>query len=129
MKKYIIPSLILVVAIIVVIALVKKPESPSTSKKSGSDGQVYWNEEAPQEEAEDREEISLQKLTSFASAFVRVQAYLEIVGKSARYEETTSIVKKYGLSVEEYTKIATRMSENPAFRDKVQTLIKHVDLR
>jgi hypothetical protein len=44
-------------------------------------------------------------------------------GSKASYNETRKIVQDHGLSVEDYTMIATLINENPDFRKKVQKMI------
>ena len=60
---------------------------------------------------------------SFARAFTEVQSYMNKAGSKADYKETREIVQGHGLSVEDYTMIATRINENPDFRKKFQELI------
>jgi hypothetical protein len=44
-------------------------------------------------------------------------------GNKAHYNETSKIVKNHGLSVEDYTKIASRMNKNSDFQNRVQEMI------
>jgi hypothetical protein len=44
-------------------------------------------------------------------------------GSRADYKETRKIVQDNGLSVDDYTMIATRINENPDLRKKFQELI------
>mgnify|MGYP000044145246 CR=1 FL=1 len=69
------------------------------------------------------EEIDDLKILAFAKAFADVQSYMHKAGNKASYNETRKIVKKHGLSVEDYTKIALRMNENSDFQNKVQEII------
>lgn len=64
-----------------------------------------------------------QKLRSFTKAFIGVRSYLDKAGRNANYLDTTKIVEGHGLSVGEYTQIATFMNEYPSFRQKILTLI------
>lgn len=67
-----------------------------------------------------------RKLMAFAKAFVQVQSYMNTAGRNTNYKETSKIVQRQGLSVMEYTRIATLMNENPEFRDNVQKMISEV---
>ena len=73
------------------------------------------------------EEIDDLKLMAFARAFVEVQSYMDKAGSQASYKETSKIVQNHGLSVEDYTKIASRMNENSDFQNKVQEMINEVN--
>jgi hypothetical protein len=48
-------------------------------------------------------------------------------GNKASYKETTKIVQNHGLTVEDYTKIASQMNENSDFQNKVQEMINEVN--
>lgn len=61
---------------------------------------------------------------TFAKAFVDVQSYMNKAGSKASYKETRKIVHNQGLSVNDYTRIATLMNENPDFRNDIQKMIK-----
>ncbi len=64
---------------------------------------------------------------AFARAFVEVQSYMNEAGNRANYEKTRKIVQNYGLSVEDYTRIATRMNGHPDFQSKVLKMINDVN--
>ena len=67
-------------------------------------------------------------MLAYAKAFVEVQSYMNRAGSKTNYNETKKIVKRHGLSVEDYTMIATQMNKNPKLREKVQKLINEVKL-
>jgi hypothetical protein len=75
---------------------------------------------------ETKSEINNQKLLAYAKAFVEVQSYMNRTGSKTDYNETRKIVKRHGLSVEDYTRIATQMNKNPKLRETVQKLINKV---
>ncbi len=150
MKKFII-ILIIVIAIVLSIKLIRPPESVTPSKTSTSEsgresgrltersdskrydlreqtnpddsvGRVYGGKD------ETKAEINNQNLLAYAKAFVEVQSYMNRAGSKTNYNETKKIVKRHGLSVEDYTRIATQMNKNPKLREKVQKLINEVKL-
>ncbi|MGR3294122.1 MAG: DUF4168 domain-containing protein [Candidatus Scalindua sp.] len=85
-----------------------------------------YNDEAYYRQSEN-EEIDDLKLMAFARAFVDVQSYMQKAGNKAHYNETSKIVKNHGLSVKDYTKIASRMNKNSDFRNRVQKMINKVN--
>ncbi len=150
MKKFII-ILIFVIAIILSIKLIRSPESVTPFKTStpesgweserlaersdskrydlreqtrpdGSVGRIYRGKD------ETKAEINNQKLLAYVKAFVEVQSYMNRAGSKTNYNETKKIVKRHGLSVEDYTRIATQMNKNPKLREKAQKLINEVKL-
>ena len=72
-------------------------------------------------------EITDHKLKAFARAFVNVQSYMNQAGNRTSYEETRKIVQNHGLSVEDYTRIASRMNANSDFQSKVLKMINDVN--
>ncbi|MHC4454368.1 MAG: DUF4168 domain-containing protein [Planctomycetota bacterium] len=48
-------------------------------------------------------------------------------GNRTSYEETRKIVQNHGLSVEDYTRIASRMNANSDFQSKVLKIINDVN--
>ncbi len=149
MKKYIILLIILVISLILLIKLIGLPEqepvitsktpNQESSRKTesiteGNNSRRYDLSEQLYEGDYDTKvgsgseiEVNTQKLRNYAEAFVAVQSYMERAGSKANYKETTKIVRNYGLSVDEYTRISTLMNENPMFREKVQELIHKVN--
>ncbi len=129
MKTYLLILLILVVSIIVILRLITSPElvtSPEISldTKSYDTGKstYQYNDETYYKQRMN-EEIDDRKLMAFAKAFVQVQSYMNRVGSRANYKETSRIVQGHGLSVEDYTKIASRMNKNADFQNKVREMI------
>jgi hypothetical protein len=137
MKKFII-ILIIVIAIVLSVKLIRSPESVTPSKTSTpeserlaerSDSKRYdLREQKYGGKDETKAEINNQKLLAYAKAFVEVQSYMNRAGSKTNYNETKKIVKRHGLSVEDYTRIATQMNKNPKLREKVQKLINEVKL-
>jgi hypothetical protein len=150
MKKFII-ILIIVIVIVLSIKLIRPPKSVAPSKTStpesgrelerlakrsdskrydlreqtspdDSVGRVYGGKD------ETKAEINNQNLLAYTKAFVEVQSYMNRAGSKTNYDETKKIVKRHGLSVEDYTRIATQMNKNPKLREKVQKLINEVKL-
>ncbi len=141
MKKFII-ILIIVIAIVLSIKLIRSPEpvtpSKTSTQESGreserlaerSDSKRYdLREQKYGGKDETKAEINNQKLWAYAKAFVEVQSYMNRAGSKTNYNETKKIVKRHGLSVDDYTGIATQMNKNPKLREKVQKLINEVKL-
>lgn len=139
MKKFII-ILIIVIAIVLSVKLIRSPEPVTPSKTSTpesgreserlaerSDSKRYdLREQKYGGKDETKAEINNQKLLAYAKAFVEVQSYMNRAGNKTDYNETRKIVKRHGLSVEDYTRIATQMNKNPKLRETVQKLINKV---
>ena len=133
MKTYILLFLILFASIIVILKLITSPESvtaPGVSldvKRYDTDESTYqYNNEAYYQQRTN-EEIGDLELMTFARAFVDVQSYMHKAGNKAHYNETSKIVQSHGLSVKNYTKIASRMNKNSDFQNKVQRMINEVN--
>ena len=133
MKTYILLFLILFVSIIVILKLITSSESvtaPEVSldmKRYDTEESTYqYNNEAYYQQRTNEETGDLE-LMAFARAFVDVQSYMHKAGNKAHYNETSKIVQSHGLSVENYTKIASRMNKNSDFQNKVQRMINEVN--
>lgn len=130
MKTFILIFMMFVVSIIVILKLVTSPEPVTSPDISSLDSKEYYagrqtyqdNIVIPFQQST-KSEISDQKLMTFASTFIEVQSYMNKAGSKANYKETMEIVQDHGLSVEDYTMIATQINENPDFRKKFQKLI------
>mgnify|MGYP003991129637 FL=1 len=133
MKTYILILFILFAAIIVILKLITSPEpvtSPETlldMKRYNTERSTYQNRDEVHYKQSMNEEIDDPKILAFAKAFVHVQSYMNKAGNKASYKETRKIVQNHGLSVEVYTKIASRMNENPDFQNRVQEMINDVN--
>ncbi len=133
MKKYILIFFILFASIVVILKLITSPEpvtSPETSldmKRYDTGKSTYQNNDETYYMQSPNEEIDDLKLLAFARAFVEVQSYVNKAGSQASYKETSKIVQNHGLSVEDYTKIASRMNKNSDFQNKVQRMINEVN--
>ncbi len=130
MKIFILIFIMLIVSIIVILKLVTSPEpvtspdiSSSDSKEYYAERQIYRDNNVTPFQQSTKPEINNLKLMAFARAFTEVQTYMNKAGNKANYKETRKIVQGHGLSVEDYTMIATRINENPDFRKKFQELI------
>jgi hypothetical protein len=113
--------------------LITSPE-PVTSPEISRDIRIYDTEKSSYQNSNEayykqntNEEIDDLKLSAFAKAFVDVQSYMHKAGNKASYNETRKIVQSHGLSVEVYTRIASRMNENPDFQNKIQKMINEVN--
>ena len=133
MKTYILLFFILFASIIVILKLITSSESvtaPEVSldmKRYDTEESTYqYNNEAYYQQRTN-EEIGDLELMTFARAFVDVQSYMHKAGNKAHYNETSKIVQSHGLSVENYTKIASRMNNNSDFQNKVQRMINEVN--
>ena len=133
MKTYILIFLILFASIIVILKLITSPESVTAPKVSldmkrydTEESTYQYNNEASYQQRTN-EEIGDLELMTFARAFVDVQSYMHKAGNKAHYNETSKIVQSHGLSVENYTKIASRMNKNSDFQNKVQRMINEVN--
>ena len=130
MKTFILIFIMFVVSIIVTLRLVTSPEpvtspdiSSSDSKEYYAGRQIYQDNDVTPLQPSTKSEINDLKLMAFARAFIEVQSYMNKSGSRADYKETRKIVQDNGLSVDDYTMIATRMNENPDLRKKFQELI------
>jgi hypothetical protein len=133
MKTYILLFFILFASIIVILKLITSSESvtaPEVSldmKRYDTEESTYqYNNEAYYQQRTNEETGDLELMT-FARAFVDVQSYMHKAGNKAHYNETSKIVQSHGLSVENYTKIASRMNKNSDFQNKVQRMINEVN--
>ncbi|OHB90428.1 MAG: hypothetical protein A3D13_01415 [Planctomycetes bacterium RIFCSPHIGHO2_02_FULL_40_12] len=130
MKIFILIFIIFVVSIIVTLKLitsqehVMSPDIPKLDSKEYDAGkQMYQDNKETLYRQSTETEINNQKLRAFAKAFVNVQSYMNKAGSKAIYKETMKIVHNQGLSVNDYTRIATMMNENPDFRNNVEKMI------
>ena len=130
MKIFILIFIMFIVSIIVILKLVTSPEpvtspdiSSLDSKEYYAERQIYQDNIVTPFQQSAKLEINNLKLMTFARAFTEVQSYMNKAGSKANYKETRKIVQDHGLSVEDYTMIATLINENPDFRKKFQKLI------
>ncbi len=133
MKTFTLILFVLFASVIVILKLITSPGSVNTSetshgrKMNGTEAPIYqYNKEAYYQQ-NTNEKIDDLKLTAFAKAFVDVQSYMHKAGNKANYSETSRIVQRHGLSVKNYTKIASRMNNNSDFQNKVQKKINEVN--
>ena len=133
MKTYILILFILFVSIIVTLKLITSPDPvtvPELSldmKRYDTEKSAYqYNDEAYYKQS-NNEEIDNPKLKAFARVFVDVQSYMHKAGNKAHYSETSRIVQKHGLSVDDYTKIASRMNKNSDFQNKVYKMVNEAN--
>ena len=133
MKIYILIFFILFASIIVTLKLITSPE-PVTSPEISLDMKRYDTEKSTYQYNDEsyyrqstNEEIDDLKLLAFAKAFVDVQSYMHKAGSKASYNKTRKIVQGHGLSVEDYTKIASRMNKSSDFQNRVQEMIDEVN--
>jgi hypothetical protein len=117
----------------VILKLITSP-GPVTSPVISLDTKGYDTEKATYQNNDEayykqsiNKEIDDLKLLAFAKAFVDVQSYMHEAGNKANYNVTSKIVQNHGLSVEVYTRIASRMNENSDFQNKVQEMINEVN--
>jgi hypothetical protein len=130
MKIFILIFIMFIVSITVTLRLVTSPEPVTSPDISSSDSKEYYagrqiyqdNDVTPLQQSTKSETNDL-KLMAFARTFIEVQSYMNKSGSRADYKETRKIVQGNGLSVDDYTMIATRINENPDFRKKFQELI------
>ncbi len=134
MKTFIFISIILIVSIIVTLKLITSPEpvtspdiSSSDSKEYYAGRQIYQDNDVTPLQQSTKSEINDLKLMAFARAFIEVQSYMNKAGSKANYKETREIVQNHGLSVEDYTMIATLINENPDFRKRFQEVFDKAD--
>lgn len=133
MKIFILIFIIFVVSVIVILKIVRSPEQVTSpdipaldSKRYDAGEQMYEGLDETYYDQSTADEINYHQLMAFANAFVVVQSYMNKAGSKASYKETKKIVESYGLSVEDYTRIATLMNENINFRNKVQKMIDDI---
>ncbi len=133
MKTYALIFFILFASIIVILKLITSPGSVSAPevsldvKKYDTEEPTYqYNNEAYYTQNTNGEIDNLE-LKAFARAFVDVQSYMHKAGNKAHYNETSKIVQNYGLSVKDYTKIASKMNKNADFKNRVQSMINEVN--
>jgi hypothetical protein len=133
MKTYILIFFILFASIIVILKLITSPapitvpERSLDIKKYNTEKSAYQYNNETYYKLSKNEEIDNPKLMAFARAFVDVQAYMHKAGNKAHYNETSRIVQNHGLSVEDYTKIASRMNKNSDFQNKVYKMINEAN--
>jgi hypothetical protein len=134
MKTFILIFIIFIGSIIVILKLVTSPEpvtSPDISSLDSKDyyarRQIYQDNNVTPFQQSTKPEIYNLKLMAFARAFTEVQSYMNKAGSKADYKETRKIVQGHGLSVDEYTMIATRINENSDFRKRFQEVIGKAD--
>ncbi len=130
MKTFLLIFIMFVVSIIVTLKLITSPEPVTSPDISSLDSKEYYTERQTYQDnivtpfqQSTKSETNNLKLMSFARAYVEVQSYMNKAGRKANYKETRKIVQSHGLSVEDYTMIATRINENPDFRKKFRKLI------
>jgi len=142
MKKIIIVAVVSIITIIVLLKFIRSPEPLTPSKLSTIDSersnkipdtkrydldeQGYNGDIETKESSRINTEIPDRKLRAYAKAFVAVQSYMDSVGSNADYKETTRIVKRNGLSVNDYTSIARLMNKSSALHERAQKLINEV---
>lgn len=133
MKKYFLILFLLLVSIIVILKLITSPTQVIPSrvspdmKRYDTEGSLYQNRNDAFYNQSVNGAIDDRKLEAFARAFVKVQSYMNRASSKASYKETSKIVQNYGLSVEDYTKIASKMNENSDFQTRVQRMINEVN--
>ncbi len=134
MKTFILILFILFASIIVILKLITSPGTPVTypdisldMKRYDTGRPTYRDDKETHYRQSTDAEINNLKLMAFARAFVEVQSYMNKAGNKASYKETTKIVQNHGLTVEGYTKIASRMNENSDFQNKVQEMINEIN--
>ena len=134
MKTFILIFFVLVVSIAVTLKLITSTgplTSPEIStpelNRYGTENEIYQDSAGSLYRHSIDTEISDHKLMAFAKAFVNVQSYMNQAGNKASYEKTRKIVRDHGLSVEDYTRIATRMNANSDFQNKVLKMINDVN--
>jgi hypothetical protein len=134
MKTFMLIFLMLVVSAVVTLKLITSTgplTSPEISEPAlnryGTEKEVYQDSTRSLNRQSIDTEITDNKLMAFAKAFVRVQSYMNQAGSKASYEETRKIVRDHGLSVDDYTRIATKMNANPDFQNKVLNMINNVN--
>lgn len=143
MKIFLVVLITFVFSIIVILKLITSPEpviSPdistsdssresedfnkmSNSRNYNSGKQTHRQDDKTSYRQNTVTEINNLKLIAFVKAYVAVQSYMNKAGSKASYKETRKIVHDHGLSVKDYTKIATLMNESPDFRNAIQKMI------
>ncbi len=134
MKTFLLIFLLLVISIAVILKIVTSTGpviSPEIStfdlNKYDTEKEIYPNNNETLHRETFDTEITDRKLMAFAKAFIRVQSYMNYAGNKASYEETRKIVQNHGLSVEDYTNIATRMNTDSGFQSRVLKIINDVN--
>ncbi len=133
MKTYILIFFILLASIVVTLKLItsqgpaRPPEIPIATKRYDTKRSTYQNSDGAYYQQSTNEEIDDRKLLAFASAFVEVQSYMNKAGNNTSYKATSKIVQSHGLSVKDYTEIASRMNKNSDFQIKVQEMINEAN--
>ncbi|MHC4267437.1 MAG: DUF4168 domain-containing protein [Planctomycetota bacterium] len=134
MKTFILIFSVLVVSIIVILKLITSTgpvTSPEIStldlNRFDTEEKIYSDNNKELYRQSTGTEITDHKLKAFARAFVNVQSYMNQAGNRTSYEETRKIVQNHGLSVEDYTRIASRMNANSDFQSKVLKIINDVN--
>ncbi len=134
MKIFILIFFMLAISIVVILKLVTSTKPVTSSETSKSYLNRYDTENKIYQDSNDvlyrqsiDTEITDHKLMAFARAFVEVQAYMNKAGNKVNYKETRRIVQNHGLSVEDYTRISTRLNANSGFQSKVQKMINNVN--
>ncbi len=134
MKTFILIFFILAISIIIVLKLVTStgPEAPpgipmSYSNRYDTENEIYQDNNDSIYQQNLDTEITDHKLMAFARAFVEVQSYMNEAGNRSNYKKTRQIVQNHGLSVEDYTKIATQMNAHPDLQSKVLKMINGVN--
>ena len=89
-------------------------------KRYDTEKSTYQNSDEEHYKQSTNEEIDDLEILAFAKAFVDVQSYMHKAGSKASYNKTRKIVQGHGLSVEDYTKIASRMNESSDFQNRVK---------
>lgn len=123
-----------VAAMIVILKLVTSTKPVTLSEFSMSTLKRYDTEKNIYQDSNDTfyrqnidTEITDNKLMAFARAFVKVQSYMNQAGNRTSYEVTRKIVQNYGLSVADYTNIATQMNADPGFQSRVLEMINEIN--
>ncbi len=134
MKTFIPVFFILAISIIIVLKLVTStgPETlteipMSYANRYDTENEIYQDNNDSIYQQNLDTEITDHKLMAFARAFVEVQSYMNEAGNRSNYKKTRQIVQNHGLSVEDYTKIATQMNAHPDLQSKVLKMINGVN--
>jgi len=133
MKTYVLIFILLFASIVVILKLITSPssvtapEAPLNGMRHDTEVPAYQYSDESYYKQSTNKEIDDPELMAFARAFVDVQSYMHKAGSNAHYSETSKIVQRHGLSVENYTKIASRMNKNSDFQTKVQRMINEVN--
>ncbi len=121
-------SIIVILKLVTSTGPVTSPETfTSDLNRYDTENEIYQDSNEALYRQSINTEITDHKLMAFAKAFVEVQSYMNKAGNKANYKETRRIVQNHGLSVEDYTRIATRMNANSDFQSKVLKMINDVN--